>query len=201
VIGEVDLDSVALLAYEGAIYMHQAQTFLVERLDWEGRLAEVRPVEVDYYTRAAVGSTIRRLEAVEERTDNGLLVAHGETTVITQATGYRKVRRYTHETLGYGPIDLPAMTLETTGYWLVFSEALTDRLQDLGILLRPNDYGPNWQTQRKLALERDGYRCRTCGATADEFLLHIHHMRPFREYGYIPGQNEPTRLPTGSITW
>jgi DEAD/DEAH box helicase domain-containing protein len=190
VIGEVDLDSVALLAYEGAIYMHQAQTFLVERLDWEGRLAEVRPVEVDYYTRAAVGSTIRRLEAVEERTDNGLLVAHGETTVITQATGYRKVRRYTHETLGYGPIDLPAMTLETTGYWLVFSEALTDRLQDLGILLRPNDYGPNWQTQRKLVLERDGYRCRTCGATADEFLLHIHHVRPFREYGYIPGQNE-----------
>jgi DEAD/DEAH box helicase domain-containing protein len=190
VIGEVDLGSVALLAYEGAIYMHQAQTYLVERLDWDGRIAEVRPVEVDYYTRTAIGSAIRRLEAVEERTGGGLLVAHGEVTVVTQATGYRKVRRYTHETLGYGAIDLPAMTLETTGYWLVFSEALTDRLQELGILLRPNDYGPNWSAQRKQALERDGYRCRTCGATADEFLLHIHHVRPFREYGYIPGQNE-----------
>ncbi|MFO7662176.1 MAG: DEAD/DEAH box helicase [Chloroflexota bacterium] len=194
VIGEVDLDSVAMLAYEGAIYMHQAQTYLVERLNWDGRLAEVRPVEVDYYTRAAIGSTIRRMEVVEERSEGGLLIAHGETTVITQATGYRKVRRYTHETLGFGPIELPAMTLETTGYWLVFSEALTDRLQELGILLRPNDYGPNWQAQRKLALERDSYRCRTCGATADEFLLHIHHVRPFREYGYLPVQNENYKL-------
>jgi DEAD/DEAH box helicase domain-containing protein len=104
------------------------------------------------------------------------------------------VRRYTNETLGFGPIDLPPMTLETTGYWLVFDEALTGRLYDLGILLRPNDYGPNWAAQRKLALERDGYRCRTCGASGDETLLHVHHIRPFREYGYVPGENENYRV-------
>jgi DEAD/DEAH box helicase domain-containing protein len=190
VIGEVDLESAAALVYEGAIYMHQAQTYLVDRLDWDGRIADVRPVDVDYYTRAGSGSTIRRLAPAEEKTQDGLLVAHGEATVITQATGYRKIRRYTHETLGYGPIDLPEMKLETTGYWLMFSEALTDRLQDMGILLRPNEYGPNWQTQRKLVLERDGYRCRTCGARGEEFLLHVHHIRPFREYGYIPGRND-----------
>jgi len=193
VIGQVDLDSAPMLVYEGAIYMHQAQTYLVEQLDWDGRLANVRPVNVDYYTRAVAGSSIRRLEAVAERVEGGLLIAHGETTVVTQATGYRKIRRYTHETLGYGQIDLPAMTLETTGYWLVFSEALTDRLQDLGILLRPNDYGPNWPQQRQLVLERDNHRCRTCGASAEEFLLHVHHIRPFREYGYIPGRNENYR--------
>ena len=194
VIGQVDLAGAAQMVHEGAIYMHQAQTYLVDRLDWDGRLAEVRPVDVDYYTRASVGSSIRRLEAVHERERDGLTIAHGEATVITQATGYRKVRRYTSETLGFGPIDLPALTLETTGYWLVFSEALTGRLYDLGILLRPNDYGPNWQAQRKLVLERDGYRCRTCGASGDEILLHVHHIRPFREYGYVPGENENYRI-------
>lgn len=194
VIGQVDLAGAAQMVHEGAIYMHQAQTYLVDRLDWDGRLAEVRPVDVDYYTRASVGSSIRRLEAVHERERDGLIIAHGEATVITQATGYRKVRRYTSETLGFGPIDLPALTLETSGYWLVFSEALTDRLYDLGILLRPNDYGPNWQAQRKLVLERDGYRCRTCGASGDEILLHVHHIRPFREYGYVPGENENYRI-------
>jgi len=190
VIGQIDLAGAAQMVHEGAIYMHQAQTYLVDRLDWDGRIADVHPVEVDYYTRASVGSSIRRLEAVHEREHEGLTIAHGEATVVTQATGYRKVRRYTNETLGFGPIDLPAMTLETTGYWLIFNEALTNRLYDLGILLRPNEYGPNWQTQRKLALERDGHRCRTCGAGGDETLLHIHHIRPFREYGYIPGENE-----------
>jgi DEAD/DEAH box helicase domain-containing protein len=187
-IGEADLESVPLLLHEGAIYMHQAQTYLVEQLDWDGRIANVRPVEVDYYTRASVGSTIRHLAAEEERMDGGLLIAHGDVTVVTQATGYRKVRRYTQETLGYGEIDLPAVRLETTGYWLVFLEVLTGQLQEAGILLPPNDYGPNWQTQRRLALERDSARCRTCGATGE--VLHVHHIRPFREYGYIRGRND-----------
>jgi DEAD/DEAH box helicase domain-containing protein len=190
VVGQIDLAGAAMMVHEGAIYMHQAQTYLVERMDWEGRVADVRPVEVDYFTWASSGSSIRRLEAAEEQTHGGLLVAHGEATVITQATGYRKVRRYTNETLGFGAIDLPSLTLETDGYWLVFSQTLTDRLYDLGILLRPNDYGPNWQAQRKLVLERDGFRCRTCGASGDETLLHVHHIRPFREYGYVPGENE-----------
>ncbi len=193
VIGQIDLAGATTMVHEGAIYIHQAQTFLVERLDWDGRLAEVRPVEVDYYTRATVGSNIRRLEAVEEKEQDGLTIAHGEATVITQATGYRKVRRYTSETLGFGPIDLPALTLETTGYWLIFSEALTNQLYDLGILLRPNEYGPNWRAQRRLALERDGFRCRTCGASGEESMLHVHHIRPFREYGYVPGENEHYR--------
>ena len=190
VIGQIDLAGAAQMVHEGAIYMHQARTYLVDRLDWDGRVADVYPVDVDYYTRASIGSTIRRLEAVDEQERDGLTIAHGEATVVTQATGYRKVRRYTNETLGFGPIDLPAMTLETTGYWLVFSEALTDKLYDLGILLRPNDYGPNWQAQRQLALVRDGHRCRTCGASGDDIVLHVHHIRPFREYGYVPGENE-----------
>ncbi|MCA9934261.1 MAG: DEAD/DEAH box helicase [Ardenticatenaceae bacterium] len=220
IIGEIDLESVPLLLYEGAIYMHQARTYLVESLDWDGRIAHVRPVEVDYYTRASVGSTIRALRPEEETLTQrgkeregakeeekgvmGLLRAWGDVTVVTQATGYRKIKRYTHETLGFGLIDLPQMTLETSGYWLIFGEALTEKLYDLGILLRPNEYGPNWQRQRKLALERDGYRCRMCGAAGKDpssaapaegsTILHVHHVRPFREFNYIPGENDHDKI-------
>ncbi|MCA9973895.1 MAG: DEAD/DEAH box helicase, partial [Anaerolineales bacterium] len=204
VIGELDLESVPLLLYEDAIYMHQARTYLVEALDWNGRIAHVRPVDVDYYTRASVGSSIRALRPAEEATGGGLLWGHGDVTVVTQATGYRKIKRYSHETLGFGDIDLPEMTLETSGYWLIFGEALSEELYDLGILLRPNDYGPNWQQQRKLALARDGHRCRTCGAAAElagqepggqapggkGAVLHVHHIRPFRDYGYVRGEND-----------
>ena len=200
VIGEVDLESAPLLVHEGAIYMHQAQTYLVDQLDWEGRIAHVRPVEVDYYTRANTGSTIREFRPEAETTERGLLFAHGELTVLSKATGYRKVKRYSHETLGYGAIDLPEILLETTGYWLIFSQALAEQLWNAGILARPNDYGPNWSQQRRKVLERDGYRCRTCGGGASNLsieekgiLLHIHHIRPFRDYGYIPGVNENYR--------
>jgi DEAD/DEAH box helicase domain-containing protein len=191
VIGEVDLESVPFLLYDGAIYMHQAATFLVETLDWDGRMAYVRPVMVDYYTRASVGSHIRALRPQAEADANGLSRAWGEVSVVTQATGYRKIKRYTHETLGFGEIDLPEITLETDGYWLIFSDTLAEQLYDAGILLRPNDYGPNWQQQRQLALVRDDYQCRTCGAT--EGMLHVHHIRPFRDYNYISGENDHYR--------
>jgi DEAD/DEAH box helicase domain-containing protein len=191
VIGEVDLESVPFLLYEGAIYMHQAATYLVETLDWDGRMAYVRPVLVDYYTRASVGSHIRALRPQAAADAGGLRRAWGEVSVVTQATGYRKIKRYTHETLGFGEIDLPEIMLETDGYWLVFSQTLAEQLYDEGILLRPNDYGPDWQQQRQLALARDDYRCRTCGAS--EGTLHVHHIRPFRDYAYLPGENDHYR--------
>jgi DEAD/DEAH box helicase domain-containing protein len=203
VIGEMDLESVPLLLYEDAIYMHLGQTYLVESLDWDGRIAHVRPVEVDYYTRASVGSSIRALRPEVEQDAGGLLRAWGDVSVVTQATGYRKIKRYTFETLGFGEIDLPEMTLETTGYWLVFGETLTEQLYAAGILLRPNDYGPNWQTQRLRALDRDNHQCRMCGASGQDpsgfenpqgsISLHVHHIRPFREFNYIPGQNDNYR--------
>ncbi len=202
VIGELDLESVPLLAYEGAIYMHQGRTYLVEELDWEGRIAHVTPVDVDYYTRASVGSAIRRLAPEVEHESDDLLHAYGDVLVVTKAAAYRKIKRYSHETLGYGEIDLPEIELDTSGYWLVFGETLTEQLMEAGILLRPNDYGPNWQEQRQKALQRDDFRCRTCGAgpdldghekTQSGKGLHVHHVRPFRDFGYVPGSNETYR--------
>jgi DEAD/DEAH box helicase domain-containing protein len=194
VIGEVDLDTAPVMVYEGAIYMHQARTYLVDALDWDGRIATVRPVEVDYYTRASVGSRIQELLPEEEAADGGLQRAYGDVTVVAKATGYRKIKRYSHETLGYGEIDLPELVLHTSGYWLIFSENLAETLYDAGILARPNDYGPNWPAVRQQVLARDNQRCRTCGAEAKPGQgLHVHHIRPFREFNYIPGQNENYR--------
>lgn len=45
-----------------------------------------------------------------------------------------------------------------------------------------NTYGPNWNKQRKKALERDGYQCVDCGMTKEEHIekydsdLHVHHV-------------------------
>lgn len=182
-IGELDLESAPLIVYEGAIYMHQARTYLVEQLDWEARLAQVRPVDVDYYTRASVSTQIRQLAAAAEVMEADVLHAYGDAVVVTQATGYRQIKRYTQETLGYGTIDLPEMVLDTTAYWLVLGETITAALIDEGILLAPNDYGPNWTQQRRLALERDNQQCRNCGASARPGQgLHVHHVRPFREF-------------------
>lgn len=52
--------------------------------------------------------------------------------------------------------------------------------------------GPNWLEQRRKARKRDQYRCRYCGITQKNLgrALDVHHIRPFRDFGYIPGKND-----------
>jgi 5-methylcytosine-specific restriction endonuclease McrA len=51
--------------------------------------------------------------------------------------------------------------------------------------------GPNWRRQNRAARERDGHQCKRCGDTAN---LQVHHMIPFRSFGYVVGENDFYRL-------
>jgi 5-methylcytosine-specific restriction endonuclease McrA len=53
----------------------------------------------------------------------------------------------------------------------------------------PNYYGDNWHLQRRKALKRDGYRCQRCGKDKGVAPLVVHHIRPFKTFGYVKGQN------------
>ena len=44
-------------------------------------------------------------------------------------------------------------------------------------------HSERWQEVREKARDRDGHECQTCGATADEYRLHVHHIEPISEGG------------------
>jgi DEAD/DEAH box helicase domain-containing protein len=190
-IGEVDLFSAPNLIHEGAVYIHEGRQYLVERLDWDGRIAEARPVEVDYYTAASSSTDVRIIEVFEEAAERGARKAYGQVQVISRTTGFKKVKLYTHETLDWGEIDLPEQEMETTGYWFCLAEAVARQVASEGLVrFDIGDRGPNWAEQRDRARGRDGFRCQSCGAPERPGRQHdVHHLRPFREFGYVPGQN------------
>ena len=43
------------------------------------------------------------------------------------------MRRYTHEVLGWGEVDLPEQTMGTVAAWLDLGEELVERLQEQGL--------------------------------------------------------------------
>lgn len=55
-----------------------------------------------------------------------------------------------------------------------------------------HSYGPNWGVQKRAARKRDGYKCRYCGKAERKLkrALEVHHIKPFRTFGYIPGAND-----------
>jgi len=195
VIGEVDSTTAPVLLHEGAVYIHEGRTYLVQTLDWENALATVQPAELDYYSDASERVELEVLEVYDADEGRPARRAHGWVAITAQATSYRKVKRYTHETLGYGVIDLPARTYETSAYWLWLDPGLVTRLEMEGVLLPPQEYGPSWPSARQAAQARDGYVCRQCGAPQRDGREHdVHHIRPFREFGFIPGENCNDRL-------
>ena len=192
-LGEVDAFSAPRLVHPGAVYLHEGASYRVEEVDWQGGSARVVPVRVDYYTQPITREHLTVLGEEAQEVVRGTSRAWGPVRVHSQVVGYRKIRWYTHETLGYGEVETPPYELETTGYWLAFQPSVLERLREEGLWRtdRVEDYGPNWAAQRRRALERDGHRCRKCGAPGTpERPLHVHHIRPFRTFGYIPGVNE-----------
>jgi DEAD/DEAH box helicase domain-containing protein len=195
VIGVVDRQSAPFTLHEGAIYLHGGEAYLVDKLDWDGRRAEVRPVEAGYYTQASVSATVSVTGVDEEADGPGTHKARGRVSITSQATSYKKVRLYTHETLGWGEISresVPEQEMHTTAYWFSILPEQAALLAKAGLLsLNDGDRGPNWEQQRRKARERDGNHCRHCGAPERPDRSHdVHHLEPFRTFGYVRGQND-----------
>jgi DEAD/DEAH box helicase domain-containing protein len=194
-IGIVDRQSAPFLIHEGAIYLHGGESFQVKKLDWEGRRAEVEPVEAGYYTQASQTADVQVTEVLQQAEGAATIKALGEVLITSRATSYKKVRLYTHEVLGWGEISqesIPEQEMETTAYWFNVLPELTSRLEQEGLLsMARGDRGPNWEQQRNQARSRDSHRCRHCGAPERADRAHdVHHIQPFRTFGYVRGDNE-----------
>jgi DEAD/DEAH box helicase domain-containing protein len=189
-IGETERATALARLHPGAIYLHQGQTYLVTKLEWTAGQAIVRPVHVDYYTQASAVAEVIVLREYARNKDR-IPAAMGELEVTTTVSRYRQIQFNTHRLMGWGELDLPSQTLLTAGYWFAIPEAICRQLERIGLLGRPNDYGPNWEQQRQAARARDGYRCVICGKPEPpDRPHHVHHRRPFRAFGYVRGEND-----------
>ena len=117
VIAEVDYSSAALTLYEGAIYMIQASPWQVERLDWKGRKAFVTKTQADYYTDAIDYTRLKILDRFEDCPGELSECGRGEVHVVRRVAGYKKIRYYSHENVGFGPVNLPDHEMHTSAVW------------------------------------------------------------------------------------
>ena len=123
VLGEVDLFSAQVLVHERAIYLHESIQYYVDRLAWGERKAYVHRVDVDHYTYANRAVTLKPLEIFADAQATGGQRVHGEVMVASLVTLFKKLKFLTDENVGWGPIDLPELELQTTAYWLTAERA------------------------------------------------------------------------------
>jgi DEAD/DEAH box helicase domain-containing protein len=108
--------------------MVESQQYHVDNLDLEGKQAYVRKVDVDYYTDAMTYTNVRVIDVFSEKKSERIIVEHGEVQVVRKVVGYKKIKFYTSENLGYGDVSLPEKDMHTTSYWFTIPRDLLNKL-------------------------------------------------------------------------
>lgn len=117
VLGSMDSPQTHYQAHQGAIYVHQGASYLVEELNEAEHCVVVRRVNPDYYTTARDTTQIEVLS--EDRNEDwGPVAAHfGQVKVTTQVVSFQRKALVSNEVLGEEPLDLGARELFTKAVW------------------------------------------------------------------------------------
>ncbi|MEK7774394.1 MAG: Zn-binding domain-containing protein, partial [Candidatus Zixiibacteriota bacterium] len=120
VIGEVDYFSAPIFLHPEAIYLHKAEQYQVTKLDWDGKKAYVKEVNVDYYTDAETKSDLKVLN-IDKTRDTGDASLHcGEVSVTSTTVMFKKIKFQTHENIGSGELVMPELEMHTASFWYAF---------------------------------------------------------------------------------
>jgi DEAD/DEAH box helicase domain-containing protein len=132
-VGTVDEPSAQLIVHEGAVYVHQGDSYLVHRLDLADRVALVEPGDPGYTTTARDVTEIGVLSGRQQLAWGEAEVCFGDVQVTRQVVSFTRRRADTGRSLGDTPLDLPPRHLRTRAVWWTVSAAERDRLAAGGI--------------------------------------------------------------------
>jgi DEAD/DEAH box helicase domain-containing protein len=132
-IGTVDGIRAFKECHPGAIYLHRARTYLVERMMLEKKDIVVQGTDLQYFTRTRSEKETEIIRIHRSRPKGQFLVRLGELKVTEIVTGYEKRALPGQELMGVFPLDLPPQTFETIGLWVEIEGALKDYVEQKGL--------------------------------------------------------------------
>jgi DEAD/DEAH box helicase domain-containing protein len=135
VIGTMDEISALSQLHDHAVYLHGADTYFVNRLDLDKKIAYVDRRDLDYYTQSVQTSEIRIDETEIEEDWKDCLLGFGDVTVTTSIPMFKKIRFHSRDSLGYEELDLPIQQLETVTFWFAPPHEISLEMSDKNMLL------------------------------------------------------------------
>ncbi len=121
VIGKVDWFSAPVFLHEEAIYLHGGEQYQVTKLDWDGKKAYVKEVNVDYYTDAETKTDLKVIAENDQTiTVDQARITLGEVSIASTTVLFKKIRFETHENVGAGELKLPELEMHTHAFWYAF---------------------------------------------------------------------------------
>lgn len=128
-IGTVDAASAHRTVHDGAVYLHQGVSYVVDHLDVDGAVAMVHREKPQHTTHPEEQSSIRVRQVRRSERWGSLTLCFGEVEVTDQVTGYQVRDVFTQAVLAQRPLDLPASRLVTTAVWFEIPQEVLERIE------------------------------------------------------------------------
>ncbi|MCK4602979.1 MAG: DUF1998 domain-containing protein, partial [Phycisphaerae bacterium] len=135
VIGTMDEVSALSQLHTHAVYLHAGDTYFVNKLDLDQKIAFVERRDLDYYTQSVQSSQIRIDEVQEQTALAGAEIGFGDVTATTSIPMFRKIRYHSRDSLGFEELELPPQSLETVAMWLVPPADVAERMRADGLVV------------------------------------------------------------------
>ena len=132
-IGTVDGNRAFKECHPGAVYLHRARQYVVDRLILDKNDIIVHASDLKYFTRVKAEKETEIIQTIRSRPKGQFLVREGELKVTEVVTGYEKRALAGQELLGVFSLDLPPRTFETRGFWVEIEPVLKDYVESEGL--------------------------------------------------------------------
>ncbi len=119
--------------HPGAIYLHQGESYIIQELDIERKIAIAVPTDVNYYTQTKEIIDIKIIKKTQEKTCGGVKVSFGEVDVTNNVVGYKKKMQFTEDVIGEEPLDLPPIRFLTQALWFDLPQKAMEQIAAEGL--------------------------------------------------------------------
>jgi DEAD/DEAH box helicase domain-containing protein len=134
-LGTVESARAHTTVHDGAVYLHQARSYIVRALELESQRALVEPFEGNFYTQPKK-ETMTEIEALlDRRSTLGVQLSFGRVSVTEQVLAYQRKSLPDHEIVDLVALDLPETTFATQALWYELDDDLLASDFPLEVLL------------------------------------------------------------------
>lgn len=129
VLEEMDRSHAYSEAHEGAVLIHQGETYLVDSFDIKRHIISVKKIDVDYNTQAMKDTDIEIISEAKSRRIGNFKVSFGDLMVTQNFFKYKQMLY--GKTLAVKKLDLPPIKYRTKGLWFTINREVKEEIETM----------------------------------------------------------------------
>ena len=124
ILEEIALNRAYREAHEGAVYIHNAETYVIRELSLERGEAAASREEADYHTETLKNEDVKIIETKKSEKRGSYTLNFGSVSVTEIYKGYR--RKKGQQVQGYEALNLPPLNFVTEAVWITLNTDAED---------------------------------------------------------------------------